>query len=253
MNFRFQDSSIDLWENNFNEKLALSFKTINKDSYVDARSLRQLDFGTWYGGTYYDAVGKEQIEDKYGFNMYLRIYKNLYDHYKEVCDIQSANLAYVKIQELETRYLKVEYQKNTTFRNFFRLNLSRLIKFYTNYGTDPAKAIVISVYVILLFGGFYFFFPSDWDITGKSKLIKSFRDFVQRNNKGYLKPLFSLTIILLVNAINASTLSLNAFTTLGFGNIPTHGLARYVCVIQGFIGWFLLTIFTVALINQALF
>jgi hypothetical protein len=53
--------------------------------------------------------------------------------------------------------------------------------------------------------------------------------------------------------INAATLSLNAFTTLGFGNIPTHGMAKYVCVIQGFIRWFLLSIFTVALINQTKF
>jgi hypothetical protein len=40
---------------------------------------------------------------------------------------------------------------------------------------------------------------------------------------------------------------------LGFGNIPTKGVARYICIIQGFIGWFLLSIFTVALINQAQF
>jgi len=39
---------------------------------------------------------------------------------------------------------------------------------------------------------------------------------------------------------------------VGFGTIPTRGLARYVCIIQGFIGWFLLSIFTVALINQVL-
>ena len=45
--------------------------------------------------------------------------------------------------------------------------------------------------------------------------------------------------------VNALTLSLNAYTTLGFGNIPTHGLARYACVVQGFIGWFMLSIFTV--------
>jgi hypothetical protein len=53
--------------------------------------------------------------------------------------------------------------------------------------------------------------------------------------------------------LNAITLSLNSFVTLGFGNIPTKGAARYVCIFQGFLGWFLLSIFTVALINQVLF
>ena len=56
----------------------------------------------------------------------------------------------------------------------------------------------------------------------------------------------------LISLLNALTLSLNSFVTLGFGNIPTRGLARYICIIQGFIGWFLLSIFTVALINQVL-
>ena len=58
--------------------------------------------------------------------------------------------------------------------------------------------------------------------------------------------------VLLIRCLNAVTLSLNAFSTLGFGEIPTKGLARYVTIIQGFIGWFLLSIFLVSLIGQIL-
>ena len=61
-----------------------------------------------------------------------------------------------------------------------------------------------------------------------------------------------LIVSLLVRLLNALTLSINAFTTLGFGNIPTQGLARYIAIMQGFIGWFLLSLFSVALINQVL-
>ena len=57
---------------------------------------------------------------------------------------------------------------------------------------------------------------------------------------------------LLISWFKAIILSLNAFVTLGFGAVPTTGVARYLCVIQGFIGWFLLSIFTVSLINQVL-
>ncbi|MCZ6899995.1 MAG: ion channel, partial [Bacteroidetes bacterium] len=64
--------------------------------------------------------------------------------------------------------------------------------------------------------------------------------------------LLFLGYVLLIKVLNALTLSVNAFTTLGFGDIPTQGLARYVAIIQGFIGWFLLSIFSVALINQVL-
>jgi hypothetical protein len=106
---------------------------------------------------------------------------------------------------------------------------------------------------MLIFAVFYFFFPSDWDVTSKARLIQNYRDFIEKNEKGYVKPFLRLVAGFTLSFINALTLSLNSFTTLGFGNIPTHGVARYVCVLQGFIGWFLLSIFTVALINQATF
>lgn len=55
-----------------------------------------------------------------------------------------------------------------------------------------------------------------------------------------------------VKMLNAFTLSLNAFTTLGFGNIPTKGFSRYVVIVQGFTGWVLMTIFSATLITQLL-
>lgn len=57
---------------------------------------------------------------------------------------------------------------------------------------------------------------------------------------------------ILIKFLNALTLSVNTFTTLGFGEIPTKGLPRYLAIIQGFIGWFMLTIFSVSLISQLL-
>lgn len=42
------------------------------------------------------------------------------------------------------------------------------------------------------------------------------------------------------------------FITIGFGLIPEKGLAMYLGVIEGFIGWFLLTIFTITLLSQVL-
>ena len=126
------------------------------------------------------------------------------------------------------------------------------MKIYTNHGTDPILAIVISFYLTLAFSIFYFFFPSEWDKTSKIKLIKDYRNFIQKNEHGYFRPFFTMLAGFLLSLVNALTLSLNAFVTLGFGTIPTTGIARYVCIVQGFIGWFLLSLFTVALINQVL-
>jgi Ion channel len=52
--------------------------------------------------------------------------------------------------------------------------------------------------------------------------------------------------------LEAISLSLNVFSTLGFGNLPTLGISRYLAIIEGFIGWFLLSIFSVALISQVI-
>jgi len=56
----------------------------------------------------------------------------------------------------------------------------------------------------------------------------------------------------IVRAVNSMTLSLNAFSTLGFGSIPTKGFSRNLAVIEGFTGWFLLSLFSVSLITQLL-
>ncbi|MEP0986099.1 ion channel [Ekhidna sp.] len=64
--------------------------------------------------------------------------------------------------------------------------------------------------------------------------------------------IIALIYDLFIKVLNAVMLSINTFTTLGFGEIPIKGLPRYLAIIQGFIGWFMLTIFSVSLISQLL-
>lgn len=61
-----------------------------------------------------------------------------------------------------------------------------------------------------------------------------------------------LFIAAAIRAINAFALSLNAFVTLGYGEIQAIGIARYLAVLEGALGWFLLSIFSVSLISQIL-
>ena len=82
------------------------------------------------------------------------------------------------------------------------------------------------------------------DLPKRKKLLASF--FMG------LWILMLLLFDLFIKLINALTLSLNTFTTLGFGDIPTKGFPRYLSIIQGFIGWFMLSIFSVSLISQLL-
>ncbi|MCU0426993.1 MAG: hypothetical protein MUF71_15350 [Candidatus Kapabacteria bacterium] len=61
-----------------------------------------------------------------------------------------------------------------------------------------------------------------------------------------------LLVAAAIRGINAAALSLNAFVTLGYGEIQARGLARYLAVLEGALGWFLLSIFSVSLISQIL-
>lgn len=250
---QFEKGFVFLDSNSFLKNLAFDFNGLDKTSYINWTSLNNLEFGIIHNKYFYDASTKDQIKDDLGYKTLLRVHKGLYDFYKTVGDFESANKVYVKIREIEHRKLADQYVLNPSFKTFFDFNLNRLLKYYTNYGTDPANALVVSFYIILIFGFIYFFFPSDWDLSSKSQLIINFKNFISKNDKGYFFPFLTMLFGFIISVANATALSLNAFTTLGFGNIPTKGVARYICIIQGFIGWFLLSIFTVALINQAQF
>lgn len=56
--------------------------------------------------------------------------------------------------------------------------------------------------------------------------------------------------ILLIRIFDAFTMSLNSFSTLGYGDLPRSEGMRYLSILEGFIGWFLLSIFSVSLISQ---
>lgn len=225
--------------------------TVNSNNhrtfYSDFFAYKQNKYVQLYRG-----ASSKEISQKYDYEDLIDSYQKLYTIFRQRGDTESANQCYAEMKDIQTGRLKYLYNEAPSFNTYFRWRLASLMKFYTNHGTDPAKAITVSFWTIVLFGVFYFFFPSDWDITSKSELVKKFRTFIQKNENGYIKPFLSLIVGFSLSVINAFTLSLNSFTTLGFGNIPTHGIARYVCILQGFIGWFLLSIFTVALINQVL-
>jgi hypothetical protein len=201
----------------------------------------------------YNGETDDELADKTNFDKLVQSYEILFLGYKASGDIESANLSYIKIKDLYLNRLGFQYRTNGGFKNFFRWKLAQLLKYYTNHGTDPALSIVISIYVVLIFAVFYVFYPSEWDVTSKARLIADFRDFIDKNDKGRFKPFMALLAGFGISLINAITLSINSFVTLGFGTIPTTGAARYICILQGFIGWFLLSIFTVSLINQILF
>jgi hypothetical protein len=62
--------------------------------------------------------------------------------------------------------------------------------------------------------------------------------------------LFYSIFLSAVKFINSFFLSINMFVSLGFGKTPEQIIPMYISIIQGFVGWFMLTIFTITLLSQ---
>jgi hypothetical protein len=192
------------------------------------------------------------LADEIRFSNLVNIYKGLHSIFLSRGDLESANACYSEMKQLQGKRLRYLFLEDKTFSNFLRWQLNVLLKIYTNHGTDPGLAVVMSFFVILVFAMLYLFFPSEWDSDSVNRLLISYEQFLQRKKRANVAPLLVVFGSVLLTLINSITLSINSFVTLGFGSIPTKGFARYLCIIEGFIGWFLLSIFTVALINQVL-
>ncbi|SDS23136.1 hypothetical protein SAMN04515667_1706 [Formosa sp. Hel1_31_208] len=281
---------------------------------------------------YMDSV---RVYNEKAFREEMSLKSQFYNHFRGRYNKQIANKIYIELKDLETQRLKVVYDLNPGFRSYFKWKVNQFLKLFSDYGTEPSKAIVVSVYVIFFFAFIYLFFPNTWDHRGKNRIMDRYRFFLKYMNKnagihevyldekkvelleaenfktylleqGKTAPKFFTTTALplyrwsiagtktfswllskvdilkgtwsetgvskqkwksvliffaffiaivydiFIKVLNALMLSINTFTTLGFGEIPIIGLPRYLAIIQGFIGWFMLTIFSVSLISQLL-
>ena len=202
--------------------------------------------------TYY-GINDLELADVKNYNHLISSYRKLVEVYKNNGNTSDGNSAYLEMKDLESKRYRYVLKTEGGTDNLFRYQLHRLLAAYTEHGTNPAQAMTASVWLMILFSFIYFFFPSDWDEKSKPQLIADFRTFVQKNEHGYWRPFLKLVKGFLISLFNAFILSVNSFVTLGFGRIPTKGLAKYICILEGFLGWFLLSIFIVSLINQVLF
>ena len=285
---------------------------------------------------YFNKYNKEEKIQNLTYYQYELDQKSVfYNYFKERHNTTQANKFYTQIKDLENQRLIYEYDLEPNFNKYFKIQINKFLKLFSNYGTEPERAVIVSLYVILFFAFIYLLFPNTWDIHGKKRIMNRYSFFFTYMNKQagmhevYLEekkadilefddfktllekqgktvpkffrstalPLYKWSISgtklsasllkhldimkgtweevpnekrlwksfllifvfviaiiydLFIKVLNALMLSINTFTTLGFGEIPIKGLPRYLAIIQGFIGWFMLTIFSVSLISQLL-
>lgn len=282
----------------------------------------------------YAFISPKDFANKYKYIEMLHVYARLLKIYRETGDNESATGCYVEMKDLQSRYQEYLYQKEPSLKNYFDWKIQVFLKFFCDYGSDPVKSLLYSVYLMGLFSILYFIFPSETDNLQRNRWIPLFRRamrYFQTNvpidasGKQDFKGLRELVALkralvdasgalpgalhvygmllyrahlaryaarrwayrrvdfsrqpyatlpvwqkrrvalgaalfltaflswgLFQRVLHAAALSMNAFVTLGYGEIQAHGVARYLAVIEGVCGWFLLSIFSVSLINNVM-
>jgi hypothetical protein len=303
--------------------------------YDYLRESKKLDNTWWNSNIDFENMKMDVLKNDLWYKTEVSSKGMLYDFYKSKHDNEDANKVYMQIKDLETERLNYLYNQNPSFKTYFKWKVNQFLKVFSDYGTEPSKAIVFSVYVILCFAFIYLFFPNSWDKHGRNRIMnrysffmkymrrdagmhqvylddkepelleyedfktyltksknempkffvatglplykwavsgtKTYASFLKRidimngtwkevpTHKRFWKSILLITAFLIalvydifIKIVNALMLSINTFTTLGFGEIPIKGLPRYLAIVEGFIGWFMLTIFSVSLISQLL-
>jgi len=322
---------------------------ISKLVYVDSSFFRKMGINKSYRDTtihsrfwkYEILYGKEKYND---IKVYLKddeqIFSPLIQTYKKWIPLLKnngnplSNEIAIKLKDIQSNIRMYEYYENPNMENWFNWQGSVFLKWYSDYGTNPFKALAYCFKAMLCFALFYFFFYSEWDKIDRKFLIKRFHsvmdyfttekrieDFyssthdkemttftefkeILDKNKVHMpsmlaslaKPIYQISLLrykllsfsykkaefmagrkwvdlekkdrywigaltffltityiiylVFIRALNSIVLSINAFSTLGFGQIPVRGFTKYVAIIEGFIGWFLLSVFIVSLLSQ---
>ena len=305
---------------------------------MDASALNNLGFtlkgNSFYGNENFSDLKKTDLKE---YSDYTTILISQYRQFINIFNQTGNDLkshAIIKLKNIQTNQKKFEYYINRNLNTWFNWKGSEFLKWYSDYGMNPFKALSYCFWAIIYFAMFYFIFYNEWDKINRDFLMQRFNsvmdyfttekkieDFYTKvhneemttftefkdalnKNKVYMptmlitlaKPIYQisllryrflnysykkaefmagrkwidlqnkekyligtltlfLTIIYIIylisiRTLNSVVLSINAFSTLGFGQIPVRGFTKYVAIIEGFIGWFLLSIFLVSVLSQ---
>lgn len=318
-NFDFPEENTNIpWENLKGEKFCL-FTTVENTNLIIP----------------YKTNTDKEISQTLLFNDLMSAYNKFNTMYQTRGDKPSANGCYIEIKDIETKQQKYLYNIDKNFNNLISYKLNIFLKYYSDYATNPARSLIVSLYIILIFAFIFLFIYTDWDNINHKTLVEKYKNLVyyftsDKNIKDFfvnelhdelndfatfktnfidkqkkipsfirfwglplfyswsLKNkiiigtldrleilngswtqlstkrkliagtivsfiiLFYVIYVIIIKAINSIILSLNTFITIGFGEIPVKGLSMYVSIIEGFLGWFMLAIFSITLLAQVL-
>jgi len=162
-------------------------------------------------------------------------------------------------------------KKHRTIMQYFSSE-QRLEDFYTENYIDDLKTfaeykqemkeskVLVPLFIILLGKPLYLFSVIKYKIVSfiyrRTEVLQGRWVDLKSARKVFVGVTVVISVLIyliylgIIRALNSITLSINSFSTLGFGAIPVKGASRYITILEGFLGWFLLSIFSVSLISQ---
>jgi hypothetical protein len=189
-------------------------------------------------------LSKEKEDEFYNL---IKIYFQFIRSYKYNGDEESYNACFIEMKDLLTRKSYFDWMTEGGFDNFAEWQLNRFLRSFCNYGVNPGKALFLSIFYIAIFGFVYLIFPPH-------KLPFEWADLIKRmfGPDTTLRQRWRALRLLLRQWLKACAFSMNAFVTLGYGKLTSQGMARYIAVAEGLLGWFLFSVFSASLISQIL-
>jgi len=96
---------------------------------------------------------------------------------------------------------------------------------------------------------------NEWFYNRLDFTRKSWASLNKKQRAGYGTFYFGALLIyglylLTIKFLTAFVISFNSFSSLGFGSLNLTGMTRYLAMVEGFIGWLLLSVFSISLFSQ---
>jgi hypothetical protein len=198
------NSIIKIADNKFGAIVGLDFKGISENTSLDWEQLKGKTTVFSSLSTALSLTNKEDslitndwtklesldyyanilaIENTQAYKAEQKLKGQLFKHYKNQNDNEFANAVYIESKDLETKRLAFLYRNTPTFKTFFSWKINQFLRVFSAYGTEPARAIIFSVYVIIAFALIYLFFPNHWDAHGKDRILHRYQFFFKYLNK----------------------------------------------------------------------
>ena len=130
---------------------------------------------------YYGYEKFQNIDTSY-IKRYLNVIASLETQYKQFINIfdkqgsdEKKDLV-INLKDMQTNKKSFQYYMSPNIENWFNWQGSKFIKWYSDYGMNPFKALAYCFWAMLYFAMFYFIFYNEWDKIDRGFLIKRFNN-----------------------------------------------------------------------------